>query len=121
MVNGDSMEVVDRTRLLAIVAAQGDLSKVCVSHVTDMKNILRGATWFKQDISRWDVSNVTNMNSMFFKNRQFNQDISSWDMSSVTNMLGMFTRCDSFNQNLNTWDMSQRHYYEPHVQRSRLL
>ena len=67
LVDGDSIEVVDRTRLLAIVAAQGDLTKVCVSHVTDMKNILRGATWFNQDISRWDVSNVTNMNSMFFK------------------------------------------------------
>ena len=32
------MEVVDRARLLAIVAAQGDLTKVCVSHITDMKN-----------------------------------------------------------------------------------
>ncbi|MDC1021969.1 BspA family leucine-rich repeat surface protein [Schleiferiaceae bacterium] len=106
LVDGDSIEVVDRTRLLAIVAAQGDLTKVCVSHVTDMKNILRGATWFNQDISRWDVSNVTNMNSMFFKNRKFNQDISAWDVSSVTNMLGMFSRCDSFNQNLNTWDVS---------------
>ncbi|MDB3991782.1 hypothetical protein N9443_01610, partial [Schleiferiaceae bacterium] len=41
LVDGDSIEVVDRTRLLAIVAAQGDLTKVCVSHVTDMKNILR--------------------------------------------------------------------------------
>ncbi|MDA8820644.1 CotH kinase family protein, partial [Schleiferiaceae bacterium] len=106
LVDGDSIEVVDRTRLLAIVAAQGDLTKVCVSHVTDMKNILRGATWFNQDISRWDVSNVTNMNSMFFKNRKFNQDLSAWDVSSVTNMLGMFSRCDSFNQNLNTWDVS---------------
>ena len=64
------MEVVDRARLLAIVAAQGDLSKVCVSHITDMKNGLRGYTSQNYDISHWDVSNVTNMNSMFFKNRR---------------------------------------------------
>ena len=101
------MEVVDKPRLLAIVAAQGDLSKVCVSHITDMKNALRGYTTNNYDISHWDVSNVTNMNSMFFKNRQFNQDISSWNTSNVTNTIGMFTRCDSFNQDLNTWDMSQ--------------
>ena len=107
VLNGDSMEVVDRARLLAIVAAQGDLSKVCVSHITDMKNALRGYTSQNYDISHWDVSNVTNMNSMFFKNRQFNQDISTWDMSSVTNTIGMFTRCDSFDQDLNAWDMSQ--------------
>ena len=107
VLNGDSMEVVDRARLLAIVAAQGDLTKVCVSHITDMKNALRGYASHNYDISHWDVSNVTNMNSMFFKNRQFNQDISSWDMSSVTNTIGMFVRCDSFNQDLNAWDMSQ--------------
>jgi surface protein len=107
VIDGDSIEVVDRSRLLAIVAAQGDLTKVCVSHVTDMKNALRGATWMNQDIGHWDVSNVTNMNSMFFKCRAFNQDISSWDVSNVTNMTGMFTRCDSFNQSLNVWDVSQ--------------
>ena len=107
VLNGDTMEVVDKPRLLAIVAAQGDLSKVCVSHITDMKNALRGYTTNNYDISHWDVSNVTNMNSMFFKNRQFNQDISSWNTSNVTNTIGMFTRCDSFNQDLNTWDMSQ--------------
>jgi surface protein len=107
VMDGDSIEVVDRSRLLAIVAAQGDLTKVCVSHITDMKNALRGATWMNQDIGHWDVSNVTNMNSMFFKCRTFNQDISSWDVSNVTNMIGMFTRCDSFNQSLNVWDVSQ--------------
>ena len=47
MLNGDSVEVVDRTRLLAIVAAQGDLSKVCVSHITDMKNVFQGANLSK--------------------------------------------------------------------------
>ena len=68
VIDGDSIEVVDKPRLLAIVAAQGDLTKVCVSHITDMKNALRGYTTNNYDIGHWDVSNVTNMNSMFFKN-----------------------------------------------------
>ncbi len=107
VIDGDSIEVVDKARLLAIVAATGDLTKVCVSHITDMKNALRGYVTNNYDIGHWDVSNVTNMNSMFFKNRQFNQDISSWDMSNVTNTQSMFQRCDSFNQDLNVWDMGQ--------------
>ena len=68
---GDSIEVVDRARLDQIIAVQGDLTKVCVSHVTNMKNLLRGQSWFNQDISSWDVSNVTNMNRMFKKARCF--------------------------------------------------
>jgi hypothetical protein len=37
VIDGDSIEVVDKPRLVAIVAATGDLTKVCVSHITDMK------------------------------------------------------------------------------------
>ena len=107
VLDGDSIEVVDRTRLLALVAAQGDLTKVCVSHVQNMKNIFRGAKWFNQDITKWDMSNVTNTVNMFFNAETFNQDLSTWDVSSVTNMTGMFFRADSFNQNLNVWDVSQ--------------
>ena len=107
VLNGDSIEVVDRTRLLALVAAQGDLTKVCVSHVQNMKNIFRGAKWFNQDITKWDMSNVTNTVNMFFNAETFNQNLSTWDVSSVTNMTRMFFRADSFNQNLNVWDVSQ--------------
>ncbi|MDA8820621.1 BspA family leucine-rich repeat surface protein, partial [Schleiferiaceae bacterium] len=107
VLNGDSIEVVDRTRLLAIVAASGDLTKVCVSHVTDMKNVFQGAKWFNQDIGHWDVSNVTNMGGMFFNAEIFNQDISTWNMGAVVNTKLMFFRADSFNQDLNVWDVSQ--------------
>ena len=107
VLNGDSVEVVDRTRLLAIVAASGDLTKVCVSHVTDMKNVFQGAKWFNQDIGHWDVSNVTNMGGMFFNAETFNQDISTWNMGAVVNTKLMFFRADSFNQDLNVWDVSQ--------------
>jgi surface protein len=106
VIDGDSIEVVDKARLVAIVAAQGDLTKVCVSHITDMKNALRGYVSNNYDIGHWDVSNVTNMSFMFFKNRAFNQDISSWDVSNVTSMISMFQRCDSINQDLNSWDVS---------------
>ena len=106
LLNGDSIEVVDRSRLLQIVAAKGDLTKVCVSHVTDMKGVFRGAKWFNQDISNWDVSNVTNMVYMFFNAEIFNQDISTWNVGVVEKMTGMFFRADSFNQNINVWDVS---------------
>ena len=105
VLNGDSIEVVDRSRLLDIVAAQGDLTKVCVSHVSDMKNVFKGASWFDQDISTWDVSNVTNMAGMFFNANSFNQDISTWDVSSVTNMKLMFRGAADFNQSLNAWNV----------------
>jgi surface protein len=106
VLNGDSVEVVDRTRLLAIVAAEGDLTKVCVSHVTDMKILFKGAKWFNQDISTWDVSNVTNMVSMFFNADSFNVNISTWNVGSVENMKLMFRGASAFNQGLNRWDVS---------------
>ena len=105
--NGDSIEVVNRFRLLQIISNQGDLTKVCVSHVDFMKKLFQGAKWFNQDISNWDVSNVTNMNSMFFNAEIFNQDISTWNTGNVRNMSLMFFRADSFNQDLNQWDVSQ--------------
>ena len=105
--NGDSIEVVNRSRLLQMVSEQGDLTKVCVSHVTDMKGMFTGAKWFNQDIATWDVSNVTNMVNMFFNADSFNVDISTWDVSNVTNMKFMFRGASSFDQNLNRWDVSQ--------------
>ena len=60
------MLVVDRFMLDSLVILRRDLSKVCVSHITDMKDALRGLRWFNTDISSWDVSNVTDMTNMFF-------------------------------------------------------
>ena len=52
----DTYEVVDRTLLIQRRNEGTDLSKVCVSNVTDMGYMFYG-TPFNQDISGWDVSN----------------------------------------------------------------
>uniref|UniRef100_UPI000A32CBF6 BspA family leucine-rich repeat surface protein n=1 Tax=Campylobacter devanensis TaxID=3161138 RepID=UPI000A32CBF6 len=78
-----------------------------VSHVTNMRNMFRGAKNFNSDISSWDVSHVTNMSGMFTGAENFNSDISSWDVSNVTDMNNMFASAFNFNQPLNDWDVSK--------------
>ena len=92
-----SVEVVDRTSLIALRNAGADLSCVCTSNITDMSSLFNSRTGFNEDISRWDTSNVTDMNLMFRKAWRFNQNISNWDVSSVTNMQDMFSNADDFN------------------------
>ncbi len=77
-----------------------------LSGVTNMVNMLWGATSFNGDISSWDVSNVANMNSMFTSATSFNGNISSWDVSNVANMNSMFASATSFNGNISSWDVS---------------
>ena len=104
--NGDTLLVVDRPMLDSLVDIHGDLTKVCVSNITDMKDALRKLRWFDQDISAWDVSNVTDMSNMFYKARIFNQDIGNWDVSSVSRMSRMFQAAVAFNQDIGGWDVS---------------
>ena len=74
-----SVEVVDRTSLIALRNAGADLSCVCTSNITDMSSLFNSRTGFNEDISRWDTSNVTDMNLMFRKAWRFNQNISNWN------------------------------------------
>jgi hypothetical protein len=104
--NGDTMLVVDRAMLDSLVLLHDDLSKVCVSNITDMKDALRGLRWFNTDIGAWDVSNVTDMSNMLYKAQIFNQDIGNWDVSSVTKMVSMFQVAKVFNQDIGDWDVS---------------
>jgi hypothetical protein len=64
VVNGVEYEVVDSNLLIQRRNEGADLSKVCVSNVTDMNKLFSG-TPFNQPIGNWDVSNVTNMDEMF--------------------------------------------------------
>ena len=101
----DTYEVVDQDLLVQRRAEVADLSKACVSNVTDMSFMFRMAHSFNQDIGGWDVSNVTNMGGMLRAN-SFNQDIGGWDVSNVTNMGGMFSQATSFDQDIGSWDVS---------------
>ena len=103
MIFGEEYESVDRELLIQRRNEGGDLTKVCVSNVTDMSEMFYSSQ-FNQPIGNWDVSNVTNMSSMF-SDSPFNQPIENWDVSSVTDMSWMFS--DSpFNQPIGNWDVS---------------
>ena len=128
-----SVEVVDRTSLIALRNAVGDVTCVCTSNITDMSGLLNGNyAVSNQDLSRWDTSNVTTMASMFEGNNLIDQDLSNWDVSSVdsmwemfraskfnnggqpliwdtssvTNMAKMFDRASLFNVDISSWDVS---------------
>ena len=104
IVNGVEYEAVDRDLLLQRRDEGSDLTKICVSSVTDMTYMFQSDSSFNQDISNWDVSNVTSMGNMF-SNSDFNQDISNWDVSNVTSMRNMFYGTP-FNQDISNWDVS---------------
>ena len=103
VVNGDTYEVVDRNLLIQRRNEGTDLTKVCVSNVTDM-GFMFFDSQFNQPIGNWDVSSVTDMREMFFDSR-FNQPIGNWDVSSVTNMRMMFWE-SPFNQPIGNWNVS---------------
>lgn len=105
--NGDLYVVVDRAALDIMVANNNDLSKVCVSKVTDMSSLFNGKTTFNQDITSWDVSNVTDMSQMFYKAKSFDQSIGNWDVSGVSTMRQIFYGAETFNQDIGSWNVSQ--------------
>jgi len=102
----DTYEVVDRGLLDQRRDEGADLSKACVSNVTNMESMFEDAASFNQDISGWDVSSVTNMESMFEMAIAFNQDIGGWDVSNVTDMSSMFRDAVAFDQDIGGWDVS---------------
>ena len=101
-VNGVEYESVDRNLLIQRINEAADLSKVCVSLVTDMSEMFRARN-VNQSIENWDVSSVTDMDRMFYDN-SFNQFIGIWDVSKVMSMSGMF-HLSQFQQPIGNWDV----------------
>lgn len=104
---GDTYEVVDRNLLIQRRNEGKDLTKVCVSNVTDMNRMFRGTvsepSQFNQSIEKWDVSSVTDMNAMF-SGSQFNQPINFWCVQNITSEPGNFSTNSPLSQsNKPTW------------------
>ena len=106
LINDVSYTVVDAQTLKSMVTANDDLTRVCTTKVTNMRELFMSNPSFNQDIGSWDVSNVTDMSFMFRYVSSFNQDIGNWDVSNVSNMGYMFYYASSFNQDIGNWDVS---------------
>ena len=104
LINEETYEVVDRDLLIQRRNEGADLSKTCVSNVSNMTGLFANTT-FNQPIGNWDVSNVTDMSGMFQNNATFNQDLSKWNVDSVKTMTSMFQN-SSFDKNIGDWNVS---------------
>lgn len=125
-INGVEYEAVDND--LIRQRRGGDMTKLCTSLVTDLRNMFAENNSFNQPIGNWDVSNVVTMEGMFgatpfnqslefwdvskvvdmyamFANSSFNQPINNWNVKNVRNMRGLFAASE-FNQPINNWDVS---------------
>ena len=107
IINGIEYTIVSGSILRDMVSSGDDITRVCVSRITDMEGLFWRKTYFNQDISNWDVSNVTNMSGMFGECPSFNQNISDWDTRNVLSMFIMFIGANSFNQDLGSWNVSK--------------
>ncbi|WP_170932529.1 BspA family leucine-rich repeat surface protein [Belliella buryatensis] len=103
MIDGVEYEAVDNELLRKRRDEGVDLTKLCTSLVTDMKELFSGKN-LNQPIGNWDVSNVIDMSLMFFGSN-FNQFIGDWDVSNVNYMNGMFEN-SNFNKPIGNWDVS---------------
>lgn len=97
-------EAVDRELLIVRRDEGADLTRLCTTPVTDMREMFLGATSFNQVIGNWDTANVTDMLQMFNGATSFNESIGGWDTGNVTDMRGMFYQAGSFNQPIGGWN-----------------
>ncbi|MGC6421469.1 MAG: BspA family leucine-rich repeat surface protein, partial [Flavobacteriaceae bacterium] len=106
VVNGKTYTKVNRTQLIAKIAANEDVTCVCTSGITNMSGLFQNNSSFNQDISSWDTSNVNNMMGLFQNASNFNQDIGYWDVSSMNDQNGvnqLFDNATNLNQDLSYW------------------
>lgn len=104
-IKGVEFEAVDNHLLRKRYAEGKDMSKLCTSLVTEMRNLFQYNGNFNQPIGNWDVSNVTSMLEMFSRTN-FNQPIEAWDVSKVADMTKMFFG-SAFNQPIGAWNVSK--------------
>lgn len=108
IVNNIEYEVVNNELLRKRIDEQSDLSKLCLSLVTDLSTDNDEGLFGRNvnpDIQSWDVSNVRTMKWLFI-NSSFNQDISNWDVRNVESMEGMFQN-SMFNQEIASWNVGK--------------
>lgn len=101
VVDGVTYEAVNNDLLRRRIDSGSDVTKLCVTLVTDMNELFFNSRDFNQAIGNWDVSSVTTMYHMFW-NSNFHQPIEDWDVHNVRDMTGMFldTR---FNYDISDW------------------
>jgi len=106
VLNNVEYEVVNNELLRKRIDEQSDLSKLCLSLVTDLSTEIDEGLFGRNlnpDIQSWDVSNVRTMKWLFI-NSSFNKDISYWDVGNVESMEGMFQN-STFNQDISGWNV----------------
>lgn len=90
---------------MELIGKDVPLGRIDTSLITDMSNLFEYSK--RKDFSRleeWDTSHVTNMHEMFRMASYFNHDISCWNTSQVTDMGSMFEEAFSFDQPIGSWD-----------------
>jgi len=93
-----------------LAAKNKDITRLDVSHVTDMRYAFLNLVTFNQAIGDWDVSHVKYMKYTFSGATSFNQPIGDWDVSNVVTMPRMFKDAERFNQPIGNWDVSNVKY-----------
>lgn len=105
-----------RSDLDTMIANNDDVTKACVSTITDMSNLFTGYDQFNQDISNWDTSSVKTMQGMFVQpmalKSTFNHDLSKWDVSNVENFSEMFLTHVDYDYDLSSWDTTSATSFE---------
>jgi hypothetical protein len=102
-INGVEYEIINEETLRYLVGNGMDYSKVCVTKISNMRDLFYEKPVKEGYIVSWDVSNVTMMGDMF-RSSNFNEDIGHWNVSRVNDMNGMF-RGSTFNQPIGEWEV----------------
>lgn len=105
--DGETYKIVSEDELRTMVNQGGDVSRVVVSKVTNMRGLFIDNELFNSDLSTWDTSNVVDFSEMFQNAVIFNSDLSKWNVEAAIDMSSMFAGAISFNQDISAWNVSR--------------